>query len=61
MPLYLGLDAGPLGLTAVLIEIEGNIRRVVFNRTINFDRDLPGYGTTGGVRRRRTAICRPRR
>ena len=51
MPLYLGLDAGPIGLTAVLIEVEGNIRRVVFTRTINFDRDLPGYGTTGGVRR----------
>ena len=51
MPLYLGLDAGPLGLTAVLIEVEGNIRRVVFTRSISFDRDLPGYGTTGGVRR----------
>ena len=51
MPLYLGLDAGPLGLAAVLIEVERDTRRVVFNRTLNFDRDLPGYGTTAGVRR----------
>jgi sugar (pentulose or hexulose) kinase len=51
MPLYLGLDAGTQGLNAIAIEIEGDLRRVVFNRTINFDRDLPHYGTTGGMRR----------
>ena len=51
MPLYLGLDAGALGLTAIVIEIEGQRRRVVFNRTVNFDRDLPSYGTSGGFRR----------
>lgn len=51
MPLYLGLDAGTQGLTAIVIEIEGALRRIVFNRTLNFDRDLPSYGTTGGMRR----------
>lgn len=51
MPLYLGLDAGVHGLNAIVIEIEGERRRVVFNRTINFDRDLPSYGTSGGLRR----------
>jgi sugar (pentulose or hexulose) kinase len=51
MPLYLGLDASAHGLTAIVIEIEGERRRVVFNRTINFDRDLPSYGTSGGLRR----------
>lgn len=50
MPLYLGLDAGTQGLTAIVIEIEGKLRRIVFNRTLNFDRDLPEYATTGGLR-----------
>lgn len=51
MALYLGLDCSTQGLTAIVIEIDGDTRRVVFNRSLNFDRDLPEYGTTGGVRR----------
>jgi xylulokinase len=51
MGLYLGLDCSTQGLTAIVIEIEGDTRRVVFNSSLNFDRDLPEYGTTGGVRR----------
>lgn len=51
LPLYLGIDAGTQSLTAIVIEIEGDTRRVVFNRALNFDRDFPEYGTTGGVRR----------
>ena len=51
MPLYLGLDATTHGLNAIVIEIENDVRRVVFNRSLNFDRDLPHYGTTGGLRR----------
>ena len=51
MPLYLGIDAGTQSLTAIVVEIEGDSRRIVFNQSINFDRDLPEYGTTGGVRR----------
>lgn len=49
MPLYLGLDCSTQGLTAIVIEVEGDIRRVVFNSSLNFDRDCPEYGTTGGV------------
>lgn len=51
MGLYLGLDCSTQGLTAIVIEIEGNTRRIVFNRSLSFDRDFPEYGTTGGVRR----------
>jgi sugar (pentulose or hexulose) kinase len=50
MPLYLGLDASTRGLIAIVIEIERDLRRVVFNRTIDFDRDMAHYGTTRGVR-----------
>ena len=51
MPLYLGLDCSTQGLTALIIEICGDVRRVVFNSSLNFDRDLPEYSTIGGVRR----------
>ena len=47
--LYLGIDCSTQSLTAVVIEIAGDTRRVVFNRSLNYDRDLPAYGTTGGV------------
>jgi xylulokinase len=49
MPLYLGIDCSTQSLTAVVIEITGDTRRVVFNRSLNYDRDFPEYGTTGGV------------
>src|SRR5262245_41020201 len=51
MGLYLGLDCSTQGLTAIVIEIDGDTRRVVFNSSLNFDRDFPEYGTTGGVKR----------
>ena len=50
MALYLGLDASTQSLTAVVIEINDRERRVVFEQSLNFDRDLPEYGTTAGVR-----------
>jgi xylulokinase len=49
MGLYLGIDCSTQSLTAIVIEVDGNLRRIVFNRSLNFDRDLPEYGTTGGV------------
>ena len=49
MSLYLGIDASTQSLTAIVIEIEGGVRRVVFNQSLNYDRDFPEYGTTGGV------------
>jgi len=51
MPLYLGFDAGTQSLTAIVIEIDGNTRRVVFDQSLSYDRDFPEYGTTAGVRR----------
>lgn len=48
---YLGLDCSTQGLTAIVIDVDGDTRRVVFTASLNFDRDLPEYGTTGGVRR----------
>ncbi len=50
MPLYLGLDCSTQSLTAIVIEISGNDRRIVFQHSLNFDRDLPEYATTAGVR-----------
>ena len=49
MSLYLGIDCGTQSLTAIVIEIDGGTRRVVFNQSINYDRELPEYGTSGGV------------
>ena len=49
MPLYLGLDSSTQSLTAVLLEIEGDRRRIVFESTLQFDEALPQYGTRHGV------------
>lgn len=49
MPLYLGIDCSTQSLTAIVIEIDGDTRRVVFNQSLNFDRDFTEYGTKGGV------------
>lgn len=47
MPLYLGLDIGSHGLTAIVIEVEPGLRRIVFDRSWRFDRDFPEY--VGGI------------
>lgn len=51
MALFLGLDASTQSLTAIVIEVAGHTRRIVYHDSLNFDRDLPEYGTTAGVRR----------
>jgi xylulokinase len=51
MPLYLGLDSSTQSLTATAIEVSRNTRRVIFQHSIVFDRDLPHYKTTNGVHR----------
>lgn len=48
MPLYLGLDSSTQSLTAIVLEIERDRRRVVFESSISFD-DLAQYGTRHGV------------
>lgn len=49
MSIYLGFDSSTQGLTAIAIEVDGGSRRVVFQRTLNFDEHFPRYGTTNGV------------
>lgn len=44
--LFLGLDSSTQGIKATLIDSGLN---VVGEEAVNFDRDLPGYGTQGGV------------
>ncbi|EIW62643.1 uncharacterized protein TRAVEDRAFT_17260 [Trametes versicolor FP-101664 SS1] len=44
--LFLGLDLSTQGLKAVLIDEEG---APVHESAVNFDRDLPSYGTTNGA------------
>lgn len=51
MPFYLGFDCSTQSLTAIVIEIRGDDRRIVFERSIDFDRAFPAYGTTNGVLR----------
>jgi sugar (pentulose or hexulose) kinase len=47
MPLYLGFDLGAHNLTAIVIEIERDTRRIVFNRSWQFDREFPEYASAG--------------
>ena len=49
MSLYLGFDSSTQSLTGIVLEIGGSERRVVFQRSLNFDRDFPHYGTQSGV------------
>ncbi|KIP03416.1 hypothetical protein PHLGIDRAFT_130158 [Phlebiopsis gigantea 11061_1 CR5-6] len=45
-PLFLGLDLSTQGLKAVLITEDGH---VTHESAVNFDRELPHYGTTNGA------------
>ena len=49
VPLYLGLDSSTQSLTAIVIDVEGNRREVVFQSSLQFDAALPQYGTRHGV------------
>ena len=49
MRVYLGLDASTQSLTAVLIGVERGACRLLGERSVNYDRDLPHYGTHHGV------------
>ena len=51
MPLYLGFDSSTQSLTATVIEVSSKARRVIFERSLAFDKDLPHYRTSNGVRR----------
>ncbi|EPQ56533.1 actin-like ATPase domain-containing protein [Gloeophyllum trabeum ATCC 11539] len=45
-PLFLGLDLSTQGLKAVLVDEEGS---VVSEHAVNFDKDLPHFGTVSGA------------
>jgi len=47
--LYLGLDSSTQSLTAIVLLVEGDRARVVFESSLQFDEALPGYGTRHGV------------
>ena len=49
MATYLGFDSSTQSLTATVIEIAGNERRVLFEHVLHFDAEFPEYGTTHGV------------
>jgi xylulokinase len=49
MPLYLGLDSSTQSLSAIVIEVDPGVRRVVFEDSLAFDQDFPEYGTEHGV------------
>ena len=49
MALFLGFDASTQSLTAVVVEIDGAVRRLVHETTLAYDKELPHYGTRNGV------------
>jgi len=49
MSLYLGFDCSTQSLSAVIVEIDGPRRAVVFERSLEFESALPAYGTRRGV------------
>jgi xylulokinase len=49
MPLYLGLDSSTQSLSAIVLEAEGDRRRVAFESSLQFDEALPQYRTRHGV------------
>ncbi len=49
MSYYLGFDCSTQSLSAVVVEIDGPKRAVVFERSLEFDSAFPDYGTRHGV------------
>ena len=45
--LFLGLDSSTQSLSAVVIDLDSH--QVVYEKSLNFDRALPGYKTQNGV------------
>jgi len=49
MPLYLGFDSSTQSLSAIVIAVDGGVRRVVFEDSLAFDQQFPEFGTHHGV------------
>lgn len=56
MPYFLGLDSSTQSLSALVIEVTGDERRIVFDHSFRFDDEFPEYGTTNGVLRGRDPL-----
>lgn len=46
---FLGFDSSTQSLTAQIIEVDGETSRLVWESALNFERDLPTYGTRHGT------------
>jgi xylulokinase len=46
--IYLGLDSSTQGITATAIQVDGDRRSILFERSFRYDEALPAYGTTHG-------------
>ena len=49
MAIYLGLDSSTQSVTATAIEVDGDRRALLFERSFRYDDALPDYGTRHGV------------
>jgi xylulokinase len=49
MAIYLGFDSSTQSLTVIAIQVDGTQRKVLFERSLNFDHEFPAYGTKNGV------------
>jgi xylulokinase len=49
MSFYLGLDSSTQSISAIVLEVDGERRRVAFESAIAFDEAFPQYGTRHGV------------
>lgn len=52
MALFLGFDSSTQGLTALVVDCTGRERRIILERSFDYDLAFPGYGTHNGVWRR---------
>jgi sugar (pentulose or hexulose) kinase len=50
-PLYLGFDCSTQSLTAIVLDVDGDRRQIVYQSSLEFDRTFPEYGTHHGVLR----------
>lgn len=49
MATYLGFDSSTQSLTATVIDVTGDDRRIVFEHVLEFDAEFPEFGTSHGV------------
>ena len=55
-PLFLGLDCSTQSLSAIIID--GWAKKIVYEKSIHFDRDLPHYNTVNGCLSHSDLLCK---